>query len=315
MTQPKREAVRAYLAAVRTHRATLDRLLDRRALLPLKRLYDQQQDQLERELMVLLGTGRTHALTPLQAQEVMQRVRLSQQRMAVKLASQMKQVMSEAQTEAVRQMARTVAKMEREFVGGAYVSDLDEPAVTSRLIEKRREPLAGMALTAWERTATEMVNKMSDQVAVGLAEEEDGSEVVEQLRKKADDLWWMGARIIHTSMAKAYNSAQADSIDEVAKAIPALQKRWCELVDDFTGAPLDDRVGQDSLVLHGQVVDRKGLFVMPPDLRVSPTMWGQTYYSSPNRPNDRSVTMPWHPNSGIPGWTWQGGARVNLSSP
>jgi len=75
---------------------------------------------------------------------------------------------------------------------------------------------------------------------------------------------------------------------------------------------LEERVGQDSIVLHGQVVKRSGFFVMPPDLRVTPKMWGHLYFSSPNRPNDRSVTMPWQPGMGVPGWEWKNGQRVLL---
>lgn len=312
MASPKTDPARAYLAAVRAHRATLDRLLDRRGLVPLKRLYDQQQDQLERELLQLLSARRARALDPLQAQVLTQKVRVAQQRMAVKLAKQMQVVLREAQTEGVRQTARTVARLELEFVGGIYEPDLDEPAITSRLVERRSGMLNSAAATAWERTAAVVSERMTEEVALALAEDEDAVATVERLRQKADDLWWMGARIVHTATAKAYNSAQADSIDEVAAAVPVVQKRWCELVDDFTGLPFDERVGQDSIVLHGQVVDRKGLFVMPPDLRVHPSMWGQTYFSSPNRPNDRSVTMPWVPGRGIPGWEWRGGSRVEL---
>lgn len=308
----KKDELKQYLSAVRAHRRTLDRLLDRQGMTPLRKLYDRTQDELERDLRRLLGRARAAPLTPVQAQVLLQRFREVQLRLAVKLSEQLEDVMQDAQTEAVRQMARTLSKMEMVFVGGSYTPSLEEPAVMGRLVERRKAALATANAPAWERMAKVLTDDAAKALAQALVEDEDADEAVAQLRKKADDDFFMGARIIHTATARAFNVAQADAIDETAKDVPALQKRWCELVDDFTGEPMDDRVGQDSMVLHGQVAERTGLFVMPQDLRVSAKMWGQTYYCSPNRPNDRSVTMPWRPGLGLPSWTWRNGTRVEL---
>ena len=310
MALSQKDTLKEYLSAVRAHRATLDRLLDRQGMVPLRRLYDQAQDALEREQRKFVaGAG---ALTPVMAQVLLQRYRLAQQKLAVQLAKQLGRVMQDAQTEAVRQMARTLAKRELQFAGAAYVPDLEEPARMSRVIERRSGALAQVNAPAWERMAQATAAAASDELAIALVEDEDAEDAITRMRKKADDNFWAGARIIHTATARAFNGAAADSIDMAASALPLLQKRWCELVDDFTGEPFDDRVGQDSMVLHGQVVERSGQFVMPPDLRVSPKIWGQTYFCSPNRPNDRSVTMPWRPGMGLPSWTWRGGVRVDL---
>jgi hypothetical protein len=90
--------------------------------------------------------------------------------------------------------------------------------------------------------------------------------------------------------------------------------RWSEHVDDQTGAALDDRVAEDSLVLHGQVVAVGANFVMPPDPRVSPKLWNQTYAQPPNRPNDRSVLLPWRPRWGGYAWSFTAGQRRNVGT-
>lgn len=312
MALPQKDPSREYLSAVRAHRATLDRLLDRQGMVPLRRMYDQTQDALERELRRLVKGAGAAPVNPVAAQALLQRFKLAQQKLAVKLAKQLQQVMVDAQVEAVRQMARTLAKQELEFAGAAYVPDFDEPARLNAIVERRSTALAQANAPAWERMAHALGVKASDELTLALVQEEDADEAIGRMRKAADEEFWMGARIIHTATAKAFNSAAADSIDAASAGIPKLQKRWCELVNDFTGEPFDNRVGQDSMVLHGQVVERSGQFVMPPDLRVSPKMWGQTYFCSPNRPNDRSVTMPWRPGMGLPSWMWRGGMRVEL---
>jgi hypothetical protein len=105
-------------------------------------------------------------------------------------------------------------------------------------------------------------------------------------------------------------------------------RRWTEYVDDATGRPLDARVANDSLVLHGQVcfqpegatfegrstflVGGTGGFTMPPDGRVNAKLWGKRYAHPPNRPNDRSRLVPWKPTWGVPAYMVVGGQRMDV---
>lgn len=110
--------------------------------------------------------------------------------------------------------------------------------------------------------------------------------------------------------AWAFNGAHHAAIQEAAVELPDLQMRWSEHVDDATGQPFDDRVGADSLALHGQVAPPGGFFTMPVDPDVSPTLWGRSWMFPPNRANDRAALAPWRPTWGIPGWRLVGGAKV-----
>jgi hypothetical protein len=105
-------------------------------------------------------------------------------------------------------------------------------------------------------------------------------------------------------------------------------RRWTEYVDDATGRPLDARVANDSLVLHGQVcfqpegatfegrstflVGGTGGFTMPPDGRVNAKLWGRRYAHPPNRPNDRSRLVPWKPTWGVPAYMVVNGVRMDV---
>lgn len=110
--------------------------------------------------------------------------------------------------------------------------------------------------------------------------------------------------------AWSYARGATEGIVAQAQAMPDLRQRWCEHVADDSGAPLDDRVGVDSLAMHGQVVPPGGLFTQPPEApdgqEVSDSLVLQTWPHPPNRPNDRAVVQAWRPHWKVPAWTWQG---------
>ena len=134
-------------------------------------------------------------------------------------------------------------------------------------------------------------------------------DAIGRIQERGDLEWWAAERIARTETAWAFNASQADMIDASSEELPDLMMRWSEHVDDVTGAPYDDRVAPDSIVMHGQVAPPGESFVMPEDARVDSVRWGMRFAFPPNRPNDRAVLMPWRAHWGIPGWRWVGGAR------
>lgn len=128
-----------------------------------------------------------------------------------------------------------------------------------------------------------------------------------------DNQAWRVERLVRTELSYGYNLAQAAAL----RALPLepgelIFGRWTERVDDATGAPLDLRVAQDSLVLHGQVTRPGGVFTMPADPRAPARSWGRSWAHPPNRPNDRAVFLPWRRVWGVGGWLLQGGRRIEL---
>ena len=135
-------------------------------------------------------------------------------------------------------------------------------------------------------------------------------------------------RIVRTELSHSWNATHASALDEASEIIPGLFRRWVEYVDDFTGAPLDGRVANDSLVLHGQVcftptgatmeprstflVGGTGGFEMPRDPRVNAKLWGKRYAHPPNRPNDRSRIVGWKPDWDVPAYMVVNGERMDV---
>lgn len=307
-------AAKEFQRAVRAQRATLDRLLDRRGVMSLRRYYDQAQDRLERMLTRMARGSKREPMTPLQAQQLLQEVRVAQATIAKRMAQTLRPVLTEAQNEGVDQAAEAVEELDRKFTGAIFSLPITDVAVKNNLTEKRSGILDKTNGVAWDNFGTALVEGMAAAAALSLSLQETPMDAIDRLRAAADDAWWRGERIVHTEMAYAYNQAQADAIAEVAPFFDGLGKRWCELVDDVTGLPLDNRVGNDSIALHGQVVEHSGLFVMPPDPSVHRSFWNRSWFASPNRPNDRSITMPWRASWNVPGWRWVNNERVPVNN-
>lgn len=309
------DPAKEFLTEMKLHRAALDRILDKRGVAVLKRLYDQGQAQLVSALFQMVrAEGKTEPLNIFQLRQLMQKVRQHQAWMASTLAAQIAPISREAQAEGIRQIDRTITKLEHRFTGALITLPVLEVATFNELIDKRDPALQEAHKRSLAHVGTILTKKIEEALTVSVAAEEEPSEAMSRVQDVIFGSWWLEARTIRTGLAAAFNFGHTEAVDEIADDVTDLYKRWTELVDDATGAPLDNRVGQDSIVLHGQVAKPKNVFTMPPDPRCHPSWWGQTWTQSPNRPNDRSVTMPWRPQWGIPGWEWNGNARVPITA-
>lgn len=312
MAKQTKDPSKAYLTVLRRQRATLDRLMDRRGVLALRRYYDKAQDELERRLHRMARETRTDPLSPLQAQQLLAEVYAAQQAIALRLHSLYVPVMEEAQIAGVDETDYAITRLEEQLADRTLDLPLTDETVRRGIIDGRRFSLREGNKTSFQKFGQNLSLTARQQMSVSLALGETATEAIDRLRQSSDDEWWQGERIVATESAKAFNSAHADSIELVGRDLRDMMKRWTELVDDRTGSPLDSRVGIDSMVLHGQVTAMDGVFVMPPDPRIKPRYWNNRWASSPNRPNDRSITMPWRPGWGVPGWEWKDGQRVDL---
>jgi len=117
---------------------------------------------------------------------------------------------------------------------------------------------------------------------------------------------WRVARVARTEASRAYNQAQLVAADEIED----LWMRWTERINDFSGLPMDNRVGEDSKALHGQVARPGETFTMP--LGGPSKMVGRQWTAPPNRPNDRAILVPWMPGWDVPAYVVEGGRKKPL---
>jgi hypothetical protein len=170
------------------------------------------------------------------------------------------------------------------------------------------------------RYGVRIVEDVEKEMALSMLKGETPSAVIDTVAEAIDGEWWQGERIVRTEMAYAYNGTHRDGIMEASEQIPELWMRWEEHCDD-SGSPLDDRVGVDSIAMHGQVAKPGDQFTMPdtapfPDAKgrteVPESLVGLSWDFPPNRPNDRAVLSPWMEDWGVPGWRYVGGDRVSV---
>jgi len=142
----------------------------------------------------------------------------------------------------------------------------------------------------------QLITGFEDVIAKGLASGASTDAVSDNLLTKSPQglagAWWRAERIARTEISYAYNVTAKEGTKEVATLFPDALSRWVEHVSDETRQPLDDRVGDDSLRLHGQL--------RLPGQAFHDIVNKRDVYEPPNRPNDRATLTVWRASWGEP---------------
>jgi hypothetical protein len=149
--------------------------------------------------------------------------------------------------------------------------------------------------TIAKKYSDSMIGQIEQRLAHGLLLGENVDSLINGVGELTKQEYWKNERLVRTEMSFAYNTSQRVALDEIASEDPNLWIQWHENASGPTwggpdnkewpgeATPLDDRVGKDSLRLHGQL-RRPGQFFIDP-------LTGKEYYSPPNRPNDRATLI------------------------
>lgn len=308
----------AFRNVVEEHRARLNRLIDRRGVAQLKKLYDAAADVLERRLAGTIGRP-TDSFTSTQQRSLLAQVKAGQADISRRLSRALGEATLDAQTESLRTLITNVERLDKKFLGASTRLPLEEAARFRGVIDRRRSSLLRAHDTSMARFGARAIQKIEEALSLSLATGETGGQAIDRVRQQTDIEWYQGERIVRTEVAWAYNATHADGIAAARNELPDMMMRWSEHVDDATYEPLDDRVSVDSIAMHGQLAAPGGAFTMPPTAPksgaegttiVPSALVGQRWTHPPNRPNDRAVLAPWRPDWGVPGWIWRGGRRV-----
>lgn len=297
-----------YRIVLQRHQRQLERLVRRRGAAQMKKLYDQATDELMRKLARQAGRGGATFTTTTRRSLLMQ-LRSGMIQLTQRLKGELGEASLAAQVESVRTLARSVSQLERKFTGAIVTLPVEEAGRFAGVVDKGRSSLLRAHDTSMARYGASLVRNLERDMATSLLTGQTTSETIDRLRERTDLEWYQGERIVRTEMAWAYNASQADAIEDATKIAPDLMMRWNEHVSEG-GTPLDDRVGDDSIAMHGQVAPAGGVFTMPPRTKagvaISSSLVGDAWSHPPNRPNDRAVLAPWRPHWGVPGWVWKG---------
>lgn len=305
-------------SVLETQRRKLDRLADRRGAAPLKKLYDEAHALSMRKLHSALHTMGGDHFTVHHQRFVMAQLWQGQMQLAKKMTGELGDLSREAQREAVRGVSADLSRLESVFRGATVELPLEEAATFRGLIQGRATSMLSRHASSVARYSAEGVEAMEGVLGSSLLAGETPSEMLDRLDRFVDNDWWRAERIVRTESAMAFNLGRRDAIEEAAEMLPDLMMRWTEHCSDDLVA-LDDRVGVDSLAMHGQVAAPGEMFHVPatsPEPENSRYRKGVTKVPAgladtevegpPNRPNDRAVLLPWRKEWGIPAWIWRG---------
>lgn len=309
LAQRSAEMRQRALTQISAARRGSDRLLDRTVSSTVRRSYDEYIGRVVSGLGRLFK-GQTRSIATQQslasALEFLYGVMPGLGR---RVAEMLTSARRDTLTESIRAAARFVSRVQQ------TATALDDAQTMSRIILGRQAAAESLRVTIASALSTDLSTALRRKLEKLPIDELRVSELISEAGMGIDDEWWRVQRTVKTTTSVVYNEAQSDAIAELATdpEFRGLMSRWTELVDDWTGQPLDNRVQVDSMALHGQVARPGGLFTMPVGARVPAALIGKAWTHPPNRPNDRAVLTPWKPDWQIPAWAWQGGSRVSLS--
>lgn len=306
---------------------TLERLTRERGVAPVLKLIRSAAAEMERKVARLAPKDETFTA-------VQQRAILAQYRaMLLELQPRMTRVLGEAsreaQVESIRAMVSTLALAELEFEGVTTPLPLTQAARMAGIIDRDRASLLRQHDVSVRTYGIDSITAAEKYLGQAFATQRSYSETVGGLFDMVDGSRYRAERIVRTELSHSWNAAHATALDDASELIPGLFRRWVEYVNDATGAPLDGRVANDSLVLHGQVaftpadgatmearstflVGGTGGFEMPRDGRVNAKLWGKRYAHPPNRPNDRSRIVGWKVDWPVPAYMVVNGQRMDV---
>ena len=140
-----------------------------------------------------------------------------------------------------------------------------------------------------------LVRAMEHKVAAGLASGRNMTELAHDLESTVEGSYWRAERIGRTESAWAFCQSHVQAGQALVDGgYDDTLVRWIEFVDDATRQPLDIRVAEDSLHLHGQL-RRPGDPFDDPGNKNNPRPT-----EPPNRPNDRATLVVWRASWGEP---------------
>lgn len=302
------------------HIKRLSNLIDRGAIPRLRKLYTESMHDLEKKLANAIGAGAS-PFTIQKHRTLLTQVHQGLAELGRNMGSALGQETVKTQEASARALITDIKKLEGKARGAAVQLPIEQAARFTGVIDKRKTSLLKLNKTSMAKYGASIVGKLEGALAQTLVQGESGFQAIDRVTKAYDMEWWRAERIVRTEQAWAYNATQMDAVQDTTKVFPDMMMRWCELVADETLVPFDNRVGADSVAMHGQLARPGTMFQMPLNASsiviqtrygkstVSKNLLGKSWANPPNRPNDRAALQPWRPGWGW-GWELIGGAKV-----
>lgn len=297
----------AYRAVIIDQQAQLQRLVQSAGIAPVRALYDEML----RDLEIKLGASASGSFTAQQLRGYIAQIKLGLVRLIRSSGEAVEDGADRVGIHAARTMLLDSAALEHHFTGAILSIPLLQSARLKGLVADKTSSLLRVHERSMARYGTSLVRRFESALGTSLGQGESQTQAIDRISDLGGMAWYGAERIVRTEMSFAASASAREAADEQAEELDGdMWSRWTEHVND-AGAPLDERVGVDSMAMHGQVASPGGMFTQPPmspsGRLVSESLIGEQWACPPNRPNDRAVLVPWRASWGIPAWRWDGG--------
>ena len=279
------------LRIVNLHRAQLAGLAEIRGVGRLRPLYEEARADLERKLRRAVRAGRGDTFGAHHLRLVLAQVADACRAVQDDVYERLEDTGAVAARLAPRQHLAALEALQEHFKGATPVLQAREAAVFQYGFGRGAMPasLLDRFRASSRLYGPETIRRVRDQLSLSMLQGEGVDDAVDRVAG-TDGVFaaqrWRAERIVRTETAHAVGVSGQRALTQLAQAVPKLQKRLV--------ATRDDREGEDSKELDGQIVDVDQPFVWVVK-NAAGVSTGKVvrYMAPPNRPNDREVVIPW----------------------
>lgn len=270
------------------HLAQLRRLVEQQGVAGVRELYEDAKRDLEARLRALGPPNETATQTQLRAMIAQAEAVLSQ--VSDRLEEKLQDIGALAGTLGGRQTIDEYKRLEQHFKGTTPVLDVERGAIFRGMVQGVTSSLLTRYRLQTKTWSAGAIANMERQLSVGTMAGTPLFELVNEITKRnglLDSERWKAERIARTEGMYAHGAVKQAAMERTNATVGRgqLLKR---LIETF-----DDRTGDDSFVLHGQLVPISAPFEWK---HKKGGAWVvDRYMHPPNRPNDRAVVVPWDP--------------------
>lgn len=291
------------------HRAQLKGLIEIRGVRRLRKIYNDAQADLLRQLKKLEAAHRGKTFQAQHLRIVLAQVADGIKTFQGKFGDHLKATGRLTATVAPKHVIREAKTMEKHFTGQTPVLQVEQAAVLQSLYRDVEPSLLDRYNVSRKLYGPPVIARIRDGLAESMIKAETLDDAIDRVAG-TDGIFeserWRAERIARTEMAYTYGVTKQRALEELrTRDLPDLKKT---LISTFDG-----REGDDAEEQHMQIRDINEPF----EWNVKNSKGVATgevirYMAPPSRPNDRAVMIPWR--EGWPPMAEPGGVEAKLPS-
>lgn len=273
------------------HRRQLHGLIENRGVKRLVKIYAQSRADLSQRLASVTRAGKGDTFN---AHHM--RVMLMQSQDAIRtfeneLGDHLHSTGLLVSAQAPKHLLASVKALEGHFGSHTPVVPVDQVALFQKMHKGVDASLLDRFTKSKRLYGPPVVKKIREQLALSLVQGQTVDDAVDQVAGTSGifaEQRWRAERIVRTELSYASNFSTFKGMQTLAQEPGA--PRYKKLIET-----LDDRTGDDSKILNGQIRPVDSPFVYHPP---AGKKGYAPFQSPPGRPNDRATMIPWNPEWG-----------------